>query len=327
MQLSKTNVPFLREARYSNTDYGSLSLLSNVYDLSFSFISKGANTVLYPGVILNFILLDWGDQSFTNISPYAKLETSNFNYTTAFGESNPHDVKTKAHLLGMGGYFIISSVQYILGQTSADFEIKISAKFNGMDGQNTKRSDHDTRELSADTSSASGEAIVIGGGAATTVANVEPEPTAESSSSADESSESGETEVKPDASEPVVLPGVSNENISLIAQKIITEKYLNQFSGLEEMVYSFDETQPDQGKFGELAVFEGSRPSVKQETEDITVKAVNILDELKIKYQSFNLKGTEKNKSGKSAGIMFIYTANPATNLGTIKIVYLAEGG
>ena len=37
VKFSKTNSPGLREARYFNNANGSLTLLSNVYDLSFSF--------------------------------------------------------------------------------------------------------------------------------------------------------------------------------------------------------------------------------------------------------------------------------------------------
>lgn len=59
VSFAKTDSPFLREARYFNSSYGNLSLLSNVYDLNFSFVRRKANTFLYPGIIINFVLMDW----------------------------------------------------------------------------------------------------------------------------------------------------------------------------------------------------------------------------------------------------------------------------
>ena len=139
----------MREARYSSTNYGALSLLANVYDLSFSFQNRAANTVLFPGVILNFVLVDW-DYNGQENSPYEALKNASYNYTTVFGDSNPHDGDKIAHLLGLGGYFIISQVKYILGQTSQDFEIQVSCKFNGMDGSKGVRDGAEDRTGAAD---------------------------------------------------------------------------------------------------------------------------------------------------------------------------------
>jgi len=136
VSFSKTDSPHLREARYFNTNYGSLSLLSNVYDLSFSFYGRVGNTLLYPGVILNFILLDWDGTENKERHPKNRIKTNSdgtSNYDD-FGESNPHKQGTMANIMGMGGYFIIKSVEYSLGETSEDFEIKISTKFLGNDG-------------------------------------------------------------------------------------------------------------------------------------------------------------------------------------------------
>jgi hypothetical protein len=130
VSFSKTDSPFLREARYSNSNYGNLSLLSNVYDLNFSFIRRKANTFLYPGTILNFVLLDWSTSG--AISPYVKLSNSNGDYTI-FDQSNPHDSNTLAHILGFGGYYIIKSVSYKLTQTSDVWEINVVTKFMGTD--------------------------------------------------------------------------------------------------------------------------------------------------------------------------------------------------
>ena len=38
-----------------------------------------------------------------------------------------------SNIMGMGGYFIIKSVEYNLGQTPGEFEINISTKFLGTD--------------------------------------------------------------------------------------------------------------------------------------------------------------------------------------------------
>lgn len=130
VSFSKTDSPFLREARYFNSNYGNLSLLSNVYDLSFSFSRRKANTFLYPGIILNFVLLDWTTSGTT--SPYVKLSNSNGDYKI-FDQSNPHDAKTLAHILGFGGYYIIKSVTYKLSQTSDVWEINVTTKFMGTD--------------------------------------------------------------------------------------------------------------------------------------------------------------------------------------------------
>ncbi len=151
VSFSKTTSPFLREARYFNSNYGNLSLLSNVYDLNFSFIKRKANTFFYPGIIINFVLLDW--DSTGEESPYVTLinnssasgnEPTSDDYAV-FGQANPHSEKTLAHILGFGGYYIIKSVVYKLGQTEADWEINITTKFLGTDAAK-----NDRREIDAD---------------------------------------------------------------------------------------------------------------------------------------------------------------------------------
>lgn len=145
VSFSKTDSPFLREARYSNSSYGNLSLLSNVYDLNFSFIRRKANTFLYPGIILNFVLLDWTTSGTT--SPYVKLSNSNGDYTI-FDQSNPHDSNTLAHILGFGGYYIVKGVTYKLSQTSDVWEINVTTKFNGSDAiKNDIRANVETENL------------------------------------------------------------------------------------------------------------------------------------------------------------------------------------
>lgn len=140
VSFSKTDSPMLREARYFNSNYGNLSLLANVYDLSFSFIRRKASTFLYPGIIINFGLIDW-DIKEKSGSPYkmisnnaaARNKEPHEDDYTALGQNNPHSPKTIAHILGFGGYYIIKAVTYKLGQTIDDFEISITTKFMGTD--------------------------------------------------------------------------------------------------------------------------------------------------------------------------------------------------
>ena len=135
VSFAKTNSPFLREARYFNTDNGGLSLLSNVYDLSFSFKRRKANTMFYPGCIINFVLLDWG-QRWVDEPPWFVDGDGDIAHrfgTGELGDSDPHREGTMSNIMGMGGYFIIKSVEYNLGQTPGEFEINITTKFLGTD--------------------------------------------------------------------------------------------------------------------------------------------------------------------------------------------------
>ena len=122
VSFSKTDSPHLREARYFNTNFGNLSLLSNVYDLSFDIKSPKAITSLYPGVIINFILTDWSG------------EVEHHFPQDALGESDPHKASTRANILGFGGYYVIKSVKYSL-ETNVwnGFKISVSTKFLGTD--------------------------------------------------------------------------------------------------------------------------------------------------------------------------------------------------
>tara|TARA_R110002074_G_scaffold243804_1_gene415486 strand:- start:126 stop:638 length:513 start_codon:yes stop_codon:yes gene_type:complete len=53
--------------------------------------------------------------------------------TGELGDSDPHREGTMSNIMGMGGYFIIKSVEYNLGQTPGEFEINITTKFLGTD--------------------------------------------------------------------------------------------------------------------------------------------------------------------------------------------------
>ena len=123
-KLNKTNSPGLREARYFNNSFGSLALMNNVYDLSFTIAENNPSTYLFPGMIINFILTDF--------APNGNNRVDNSNYPNT--DNDPHKKGTHAHTLGMGGYFIIKSVSYELqtstnGNPSERFIFNCDAKF------------------------------------------------------------------------------------------------------------------------------------------------------------------------------------------------------
>jgi hypothetical protein len=136
VSFSKTDSPHLREARYFNSNFGSLSLLANVYDLSFEIKSPKAITCLYPGNIINFILTDWSG------------ETEHWFPQDMLGESDPHNAGTRANILGFGGYYVIKSVNYSLETNLWNaFKISISCKFLGTDavGDEFRRNPDETK--------------------------------------------------------------------------------------------------------------------------------------------------------------------------------------
>lgn len=140
VKLTKQNAPHLRESRYSNSDFGNLSLLAGVYDLSFSFVDVAANTAFYPGVQINFVLLDWKVSGLGNYNPYKLLKNKSGNRKwTQFGNNNPHNPYTLASITGLGGYFTVIDVTYTIGSDVADFTITINAKFSGSDASTELR--------------------------------------------------------------------------------------------------------------------------------------------------------------------------------------------
>lgn len=148
LSFSKTTSPFLREARYFNNSFGSLALMNNVYDLSFKITDSAANTYLYPGMLLNIIVTDFektGDIDYKD----ASINEETISVADDFGVSyrstdcDPHfrnsndDQTTTAHILGIGGYFIIKSVSYNLGNSDRKFSIDVSCKFLGTEADKT----------------------------------------------------------------------------------------------------------------------------------------------------------------------------------------------
>ena len=147
-ELKKTNSPGLREARYFNNNFGSLALMNNVYDLSFKIVSNNPSTYLYPGMLINFILTDFGLTTRGTVGE--KVDTG----TYAGSNNDPHTSTSPAHLLGLGGYFLVKSVSYNINGSkdlTEDFEFNCEAKFVGTDGDQLIEKDKKTvREIIED---------------------------------------------------------------------------------------------------------------------------------------------------------------------------------
>ena len=134
IRLSKQNKPGLRESRLFSNDFGNLSLLAGVYDLSFSFVDRAANTAFYPGVQINFVLLDWDANGLNSVSPYVLLKNASGDQKwLQFGQNNPHNPYTLANITGLGGYFTIIDTSYSIGLDPQDFTITVNAKYCGSD--------------------------------------------------------------------------------------------------------------------------------------------------------------------------------------------------
>lgn len=146
--LTKTDSPFLREARYFNNNFGSLALMNTVYDLSFEINDDNANTYLYPGMLINVIIADFAGSGIeassyegTDNDPHVKRYDSNGNLVAA---------GTPAHYLGIGGYFIIKSVSYNIGVSSKKYAIKVECKFLGTEADTiVKQSNQQVRDIVA----------------------------------------------------------------------------------------------------------------------------------------------------------------------------------
>jgi len=122
ISFSKANSnSYQKEALYfGSNNAGSLVLMNNVYDLSFKIQTKKMNTVLYPGNIINFIVTDFAGNQWAGGN---------------LGESDPHTRGTKANILGYGGYYIVTKVEYNLSivQSVASATIQVTSKFLGTD--------------------------------------------------------------------------------------------------------------------------------------------------------------------------------------------------
>ena len=83
--------------------------------------------------------MDWGSKSGENARPIDWLTSADTNNDgqpddwVKFSQAWPHVEGTEAHLMGLGGYFVILSTEYKLGEDSSEFEILYNTKFLGTD--------------------------------------------------------------------------------------------------------------------------------------------------------------------------------------------------
>ena len=124
----KNTAPFLREARYFNNDFGPLALMNNVYDLKFEITKKMANSYLIPGTIVNLVLADFEQMTMSS----GKFQWENTDNDPHHEDNNN---PTSAKLLGFGGYFMITSVEYELKASDLDWRISVSGKFAGTESE------------------------------------------------------------------------------------------------------------------------------------------------------------------------------------------------
>lgn len=136
-KFTRSDTTYLKEARFFSNQLGNLSLLSNIYDVSFDIKSKKVNTFFYPGNIINFILTDFDGGGDAALSSWTTIETD-------IDESDPHKKGTLANTLGMGGYHVIKSVSYkIDNKENLNTTISIATKFMGTDAIGDKDPDSD----------------------------------------------------------------------------------------------------------------------------------------------------------------------------------------
>ena len=137
VSFKKTDVPYMRESKYFNNSFGLIALLANVYDISFVIKDHHANTYFRSGMIFNFVLTD-----FLNMA-------NDFNPGDEIGsESDGHKLGALANTLGMGGYYVVTKVEYTRKEIEEDWEIKVDAKFYGSDAPRSIGRDEDTGDVS-----------------------------------------------------------------------------------------------------------------------------------------------------------------------------------
>jgi hypothetical protein len=127
INLARSDSKYLKEARFFSSQLGNLSLMSNIYDVSFEIAEKKINTMFYPGNIINLIITDFEGGSDTKFSGFDDI-------IGQLNESDPHKKGTLANTLGIGGYHIIKSVTYALNNLPAkNIKVSIATKFTGTD--------------------------------------------------------------------------------------------------------------------------------------------------------------------------------------------------
>ena len=138
VSFSKTTTQGLREARYFNNSFGSLALMNNVYDLSFNIDNNNPTTYLYPGMLINFVLTDFSRKFVKTSAGNILLKIGPTDWPST--ENDPHLKGSRAHSLGFGGYYIVKSINQMLGASAAKHSLKVEAKFLGTEADSLTKS-------------------------------------------------------------------------------------------------------------------------------------------------------------------------------------------
>ena len=112
---AKTDQPFLREARYIEDGYNPFQQLSNVYDVNLELFGA---PFFYPGQYV------W-------VSPFGLSKSS------AYRLGAPDVESSYSHLMGLGGYHIITEVHGIL--MSGQYYTNIKARFDNSGANSGQR--------------------------------------------------------------------------------------------------------------------------------------------------------------------------------------------
>jgi len=118
---TRTDAPFLREARYFNGGPGNLSQLTNVYDVK---LELAGNTWFYPGQLIWVEMDDlnnWGEEN---------LSLKTFGATGhRLKVGSPANPLSMAHNLGLGGYHVVKSVSQTWDSESSTLKTSIEASW------------------------------------------------------------------------------------------------------------------------------------------------------------------------------------------------------
>lgn len=140
VQFSKTDMQYLREARFFRNGVDGLLQLSSVYTAN---IEMFGNTLFYPGMDL------W-------INPYGFGGTHLGNPNQGGGETGAYSNRSLANILGIGGYHTITGVTINLTPQKFSTTVKSQHYYSG-DGENP-----DANTLKAVSKSKEGDLIEMG---------------------------------------------------------------------------------------------------------------------------------------------------------------------
>lgn len=105
VQFSKTDAPFLREARIQQAQLDPLSQLAATYDVTLKLIG---NTLFWPGQYIFINPIGFGT-----------------------GLGRPDDVESISNALGLGGYHLVTGVKNYIEEGKYETEVKARFEFSG----------------------------------------------------------------------------------------------------------------------------------------------------------------------------------------------------